>query len=145
MSLFRLHQCLHRFDELVDGRLGGPQDGLKQSREPYTQVALRLDGSLDGDELGTYRRAEIIEVAVERLGDLGQRHAELAQREDPVQPTDVAVGVHPVPGRRTQRRHQQPDPIEMMLGTDGETRRHGQVADLPASLIYVDHRTDAIT
>ena len=69
-------------------------------------------------------------------GDLAQRHAELPQRLDPVQPPHVVAGVEPMPGRRPLPGPQQPDLVEVVQRPDGQAGPCRQLAHLPPRFIH---------
>jgi hypothetical protein len=94
-----LHHRLHRVDELVDRGFLLVLQCIQECHEPLAQLLMDQQLPLHLGELSPHGQPKLVDLAVQRGGDLAQREPDLAQREDPIEPLHVAGGVPAVPGR----------------------------------------------
>ena len=73
-------------------------------------------------------------VAVEDVRDLVQTEAELTQRDDPREPSDVAVAVEAVGGEGALGRDEQPELVVVMQSPNRQACRPRKLTDLPLSI-----------
>ena len=73
-------------------------------------------------------------VAPERIRDLAEREAQVAEGADLVEPPNVVLAIEPVARLRALRRPEQPDLVVVMERPHGEPGGRGKLADLPELL-----------
>src|SRR5690606_16826207 len=132
--------CLDRLDELLGGDLLRRAQSL---RDPFQSAAKEL---LSPDLFAqpckvqlehVQVRGAVAATPVQQLADLLQREPELAQREDLLEPRDLLLPVQPVAGAAARGRPQQPDPVVVVQGADGQPGPAGQLADLPVVPLHL--------
>jgi hypothetical protein len=112
-------------------------DAVLESKDPLPHMVLSVDHLVDVFQLPVYGPGQIVNVPVERRGDVTKRHAEVAQRDDPVEPAHIVGCVEPMPGLRPSGRVQEPNLIEVVQGTHGESGCVCQLPDPPLSFIHL--------
>ena len=115
--------------------------------DPFAQPAHRREPPVEDREVPLDRVGELSRRSVERLRDLRERDADVAEQVDAVQTADVVLAVDAVAAREPLGRREQADLLVVAQGADGQAGASGHVPDpdLLVRLALVAHVLHART
>jgi hypothetical protein len=114
------------------------EDPFEKRAKPATAIQVLLDPL-------EVPRQDRPRVAFQHRRDLAQRHTELSQCPNLVQPADVRLVIEAMPGLGALRRGQQADLVVVMERPHGQPGGRRKLADLPLLLVHGGHRRPHVT
>ena len=85
----------------------------------------------------------LIGVGIKEHPDHGQREPERTQRDDPVQALGLGRAIAAVCRWRPVQRPQEPEPVVVVKGSDGDAGRRRKLPDRPLCGLVADHGVDS--